>query len=135
MRWKRLLTSWQPWWWSIHAHADLLWHQLRGHKVRWGTDCIDLWIGHLGCLRCDECPDSSIGDDGKHVGITFWSRDWRLLWRLMERICAWRGHGKPSQWMRWNGEGDSADDNNMVPTGEWCCSRCSADVPAPKEGA
>lgn len=81
----------EPVWWRIEAHYDWVMHTLRGHKTRGYWQCWSLWVGHLGCLTCEECPDTSI-EDGKHVGLVIWmSNSNAMLW-IGQRLCGLLGH-------------------------------------------
>lgn len=81
---------------GIQARADAVWHMLRGHRVRWfgAPCCIEPWAGHFGCITCVECPDSSVGEDGKHNGVVFWMNESRIVWWLSRRLCGWLGHSE-----------------------------------------
>jgi hypothetical protein len=114
------------WVYSLQAHATALWHALRGHQVTWVSGCIDLWTGHLGCLLCEACPDTSLDEKGRHVGLAIWARSNLTVWWVMQRICARQGHrelrhpkrgGLMGQW--------------VYVHDKWYCARCLADVDAP----
>ena len=115
---------------GIHARWEALRHIMRGHQLRWRCD-IDLWVGSMGCIVCEECPDTQ-PEYGKHVGLSIWSRNNRLIGWLGQQLCAWLGH--PEHWhpQRWTGKKDA--EGNLVMAdieGEWYCCRCAVDTKGP----
>lgn len=112
---------------GIRARWEALKHLLRGHQLRWRDDGIDLWTGHMGCIVCEECPDTAL-EDGKHVGVHLWSRDNRLLGWLGQQLCAYLGHPEHRHPQRGDGNEGWVDVES-----EWYCYRCLADTKGPPE--
>lgn len=111
---------------GIQARWEALGHLLRGHKLKWRGDCIDLWTGHLGYIECKECPDTAL-EDGKHVGLDLWMRHNRLIWWFARRLCAWLGHPEHRHPQHMDTDlGMSVDIES-----KWYCCRCLADTKGP----
>lgn len=111
---------------GLQARIDALGHLFRGHKLHW-RDSVELWIGVTGDIWCEECPDTPLGEDGRHVGCQFWIRQWSFLWWLAGKLCAALGHPGWRHPKRWSRNGDPLDDGEMVDADGWYCIRCLTD--------
>lgn len=112
---------------GVQARADAVAHVLRGHDLTWNDGCRDLWTGHLGCIVCRACADSS---DGK-TDVLFWSRRSGALHWLARLLCARLGH--PEARHPQTGAGEDADGNPLWVDveDEWYCFRCGAQLQGP----
>lgn len=113
---------------GLHARAEAFTHLLRGHRLKWRGGCIEPWTGHMGCIVCEACPDSSLDEEGQRSGFVFWSRDWALMRWCAQHVCGWLGHQELKHPQRPDGTGAWID----IPE-QWYCFRCVADVDAPGE--
>jgi hypothetical protein len=113
---------------GIQARWEALGHLVRGHKLHWRYEP-DLFGGCLGDIYCENCPDSSIGDDGEHCGIIFWCRS-NAVWRwIAQAVCGHLGHPELRHPQRWSGTMTPDDEHVMVDVVEdWYCYRCGASI-------
>lgn len=119
-------------WWGLQARSDAVWHMLRGHDVRWGSECRELWSGHLGCITCEACPDSNIDEEGNRVGVVFWMRESVSLRWFGQRLCRLLGHSElrhPQRSLGWDDAKDEWSTEDILD--QWYCYRCMADVKLP----
>lgn len=123
--WNRAWNRLCCWGYGWQAHGDAFVHMLRGHRVAWFGDCVDLWTGHLGCISCEACPDSRV-ENGKHVGAILWARDNAAIWWLGRFICRWLGHDELRHPQTWHC-GFMAYLHD-----KWYCYRCLEDIESPQ---
>lgn len=131
---KRLARALEGAWLPIAGRLHGAWHLIRGHKVRWYHES-DLWIGHLGWIYCEGCPDTGSYEedpDSDGRGLYIWGRHWMWLMSLAQWRCGRQGHpDTPKRCTKWLGKLDDEGEHVMEEIDEWYCGRCLADIPPP----
>lgn len=116
----RIVYFFEGIWLPIHANMCGLHHLIRGHKVTWFKDP-DLWIAHLGWIYCRNCADTEEDENG-HADLVIWGFHFYRTHRLLQKLCGFLGHKESHESLKSIGNGQ------YIPSGEFHCSRCSANV-------